>query len=189
MVDDKQIIQEVLSGKTSSFKHLVEKYKGLVAHVVFRMVSNSDEREDLCQDVFLKVFSNLNKFRYESKFSTWIARIAYNTCINRLEKKKPALYDDYTGEGETIEDYLDQQSSPAQFLEEKEASERIQFEISQLPPTYRIILTLYHLEDFSYMELGEILQLPDGTVKSYLFRARKMLKEKLIAKYQPEEIK
>jgi len=189
MVDERQIIQEVLSGKTSSFKNLVEKYQGLVAHVVFRMIVNSDEREDLCQDVFLKVYTNLNKFRFESKFSTWIAKIAYNTCINSLQKKKAALYDDYTAEGETIEDYLDHQPSPSRFTEEKEVSERLWIEINKLPMTYRAILTLYHLENFSYMEISEIMQLPDGTIKSYLFRARKMLKEKLTTKYQPEEIK
>jgi RNA polymerase sigma-70 factor (ECF subfamily) len=188
MIEDKQIIQEVLSGKTSTFKILVEKYQRLVAHVVFRMVSNTEEREDICQEVFIKVYSNLNKFRFEAKFSTWIARVAYNTCINNLEKKKASLYDDFVGEGGSIEDYFDNRTSPSGSTEAQETSECLKEEIEKLPISYRAILTLFHLEGMSYLEIGEVMDLPEGTVKSYLFRARKKLKELLINKYQPEEL-
>ncbi len=188
MTDVKHIIDRVVAGDTYAFQSLIEGHQKLVSHIVFRMVLNQQDREDICQDVFIKVYQNLSSFQFESKFSTWVARIAYNTCINYLKKKKIPLYDTGSFEEKSIEHYAGAAITPDDFAEETDIASRLQEEINQLPPTFRTILTLYHLDEVSYAEIGEIMRLPEGTVKSYLFRARKCLKERLTSKYQQEEL-
>jgi len=150
------------------------------------MIPNKGDREDLCQDVFLKVYQNLSNFQFESKFSTWVAKIAYNTCINFLEKEKTRSLNDlsftYRSHCEFAEDHL----TPDAYTENKDISYRLKAEIDKMPVHFRTILTLYHLQEMSYSEISEVMQMPEGTVKSYLFRARKLLKQKLLIKYQKE---
>ncbi len=152
------------------------------------MVSNESDREDVCQDVFVKVYQNLSKFQFEAKLSTWIARIAYNTCINYLKKKKVPLFEDHLKEEISIEETITDTSAPDDFAVEEDLSARLKYEINKLPPQFRAIISLYHLDEMRYTEIAEIMDLPEGTVKSYLFRARKLLKERLMSKYRQEEL-
>jgi len=188
MIDNRQLIDDILTGKRGAFEALVEGHKRLVSHVVFRIVSNRADREDLCQEVFVKVYQNLARFRKQSKLSTWIARIAFNTCLNHLEKKRLPLYEDCSVEDETIESCPGDWPSPDKWAESRSTSVRVCEEIDHLPVRYGLILSLYHLQDMSYAEIGKILSMPDGTVKSYLFRARKLLKERMLSKYTREEL-
>ncbi|MFQ5823130.1 MAG: RNA polymerase sigma factor [bacterium] len=188
MTDVKLLIDKIISGDTKAFQSLIEKYQRLVSHIVFRMISNKSDREDVCQDVFIKVYQNLSNFQFESKISTWIAKIAYNTSINHLKKKKVPLFNDCSSENKSIEDYLSNHTSPEEFAEDSDLALRLQNEINKLPVQFRTILTLYHLDEMSYAEIVEIMGLPDGTVKSYLFRARKLLKKRLITKFPLEEL-
>lgn len=181
-------IERILDGDPNAFKQLVKDHERLVGQIVFRMIPNETDREDLCQDVFVKVYQNLGSFRHESKLSTWIARIAYTTCLNYLEKKKVALYEDASPEGVTIDDCDGGHTDPESWTGTRQASVRVCEEIDQLPVIYGTILSLFHLQDMSYAEIGQILKLPDGTVKSYLFRARKMLKDRLRVRYSLEEL-
>lgn len=188
MCEEEKLVKKIVSGNLKAFELFVEKYKRLVSHIVFRMVPDTPEREDLCQDVFLKVYKNLEKFSFDAKISTWIAKITYNTCINYLEKKKAALYDDLTAEG-GFEDTLSGTSSePSEITEENNIRSIIKKEVSVLPVIYRTVLTLYHMEELSYTEISNVTGLPIGTVKSYLFRARQLLKKRLVSKYSPEEL-
>jgi len=188
MKDPQALVQKILSGEIDTFETLIKQYQRLVSHVVFRMIHNQQDREDICQEVFVKVYQNLGSFKFESKLSTWIARIAYNRCINYLEKKKTPLFDDLSPAEESIETQSEDSVAPDIFTEHQDRSSRLQVEIDKLPVQFRTILTLYHLDEMKYHEIGEILELPEGTVKSYLFRARKILKQKLTAKYKPEEL-
>lgn len=188
MTDDKELIRKIISGDTGAFRTLIERYQRLVAHIVFRMIRNASERQDVCQDVFVKVYQNLSSFHHESKMSTWVARIAYNTSVNYLKKKKVPLFDDYASVEPPIENHPTDHRSPEEQTEEHDFSERLRHEIEHLPPRYRTILTLYHLDQMTYAEIGQICGMPDGTVKSYLFRARKILKDSLLAKYKQEEL-
>lgn len=86
---DRTLVERVLSGNTRAFGIIIKNTEGLVAQIVFRMISDRQERADIAQDIYLKVFQKLDSFRFQSKLSTWIARIAYNTCINQLKKTKP----------------------------------------------------------------------------------------------------
>lgn len=188
MANSRDLIEKIKAGDTDSFRSLVKEYKRLVYNIVFRMVRNDADREDICQDVFVKVYQNLAGFQHESKLSTWIGRIAFNTCVNYLKKKKVPLYDDVSAEGDSIENSIGEAKPPDDFTAEKDIANRLATEMSKLPAQLRTILTLYHVEEISYAEIAVIMNMPDGTIKSYLFRARKMLKERLMKKYHAEEL-
>jgi RNA polymerase sigma factor (sigma-70 family) len=152
------------------------------------MIQSPTDREDICQDVFLKVYENLGGFKFESKLSTWIAKIAYNTCLNHLEKKKVLLFDDISSDDRSLESLPGNTLAPDRLAEEKQTSSLLRKEIRKLPVHYKTIITLYHLDHMSYNEISEAMDLPEGTVKSHLFRARRLLKERLMSKYQPEDL-
>ena len=186
--DEKQLIERVVHGDSKAFRTFVERYKRLVAHVVFRMVPNVSDREDLCQDVFVKAYENLKDFHFQSKLSTWLARIAYNTSINYLKKMRAPLLDDLQPEHFSFDQLSGVSPTPIEDVEDQDHAALLRRHIAALPPVFKAILTLYHLEEMSYAEIGDSLNLPQGTVKSYLFRARKLLRERLTAQYQEEEL-
>ena len=172
-ISEDRMIRQVLAGDKDAFRLLVENYQNLVAHVVFRMVKCREDREDICQDVFMKIYQNLPGFRGQSKLSTWIARIAYNTCINHLEKKRVLVSNDLM-----IENYVSENSHESihKDIEEGDIKEKLTATIELLPEIFRIVITLYHLEGMKYQEISQVLDKPEGTIKSYLYRARQLLK-------------
>ncbi|HNX56117.1 MAG TPA: sigma-70 family RNA polymerase sigma factor, partial [Prolixibacteraceae bacterium] len=162
-------------GNMNAFTFLVSRYQKLVVHITGRLIQRQDELEDVCQEVFLKVFQNIGKYRNECKLSTWIATIAYNSSINYLRKYKK-------GDMVSSEDLLSMpviSDSKAMDFERMDLHQYIRNQIELLPVQYRTVLTLFHLEEFSYQEIEQITGMPEGTVKSYLFRAKALLKEKL----------
>jgi RNA polymerase sigma factor (sigma-70 family) len=187
-MDSELLVKKTLAGNKKAFERIIEQHQRLVSHVVFRMVQNAADREDICQDVFLKVYQNLGGFKFESKLSTWIAKIAYNACLSHLEKKKLPLFDDLTPDERSFDSVPGITAGPDELVEGKEISFLLRSEIGRMPSHYRTILTLYHLDQMSYREIGETMDLPEGTVKSYLFRARRVLKDGLMAKYQREDL-
>ncbi len=180
------VIKNINSGRRDDFKLIVEKYQRLVSHIVFRMVNDTSDREDLSQEIFLKVYKNLKSFRFESRFSTWIAKIAYNECINHIKKKRMILFSDQK-EG-VLNRVVDKNILPDEAIEKLENREIVLREINRLDVRYRVILTLYHIHGMRYREIGDVMNLPQGTVKSYLFRARRELKEALIERYRGDRL-
>ena len=174
-MDDYELIKQILNGNTNAFTALVSRYQKLVVHITGRLIQRQEEVEDVSQEVFIKVYENLGKYRAESKLSTWIATIAYNTAINYLRKFK-----------RTDEINIDE-TKALQFMtdnitadyEQIDLHRYIRAQIERLPAQYRTVITLFHLEEFSYQEIEQITGMPEGTVKSYLFRAKALLKEKL----------
>jgi len=188
MADPQSLINMILNGDRDAFALLVKDHERLVGQIVFRMISNRHDREDLCQEIFIKVYQNLSGFQFQSKLSTWIAKIAYNTCLNYKEKKQVPLYEDQAAEGETVDDCASWNAGPDEWTESRQESVKLCEEIDRLPVIYGTIVSLYHLHQMAYLEISEILNLPVGTVKSYLFRARRMLKELMLARYRGEEL-
>ncbi|HTE23196.1 RNA polymerase sigma factor [Flavitalea sp.] len=190
---DRRLVKSVLSGDTQAFGKIIKNTEGLVAQIVFKLVENREDRRDLAQDVYLKVFANLSGFKFQSKLSTWIAQIAYNTCISQLQKKKLSLTDLFQGENEGIE-YSDNHHPASADPEietmvfQKQQAAILKIEIEKLPPLFKTLITLFHNEQLSYEEIGIITGLPTGTLRSYLFRARKMLKTNLLLRYKKEEL-
>jgi RNA polymerase sigma-70 factor (ECF subfamily) len=183
-----RLVERILRGDTGAFRLLINQYQNLVMHIVFRLISNPKDREDICQDVFLKVYQNLDAFRFQAKLSTWIARIAHNRCINFLQKKRVPVFADTFTEEHEMRQPVSHSPSPDRIAENHALSRLLEEEIQKLPATYRTILTLYHLEEMRYQEISRIMDLPQGTVKSYLHRARKHLKKQLLGVYQEEEL-
>jgi len=186
--ESKALIDRILGGDDRAFKTLVEGHQRLVSHVVFRMISDGQDREDVCQEVFMKVYRNLRRFRFESKLSTWIARIAYNTCLTYLEAKRIPLADEETMDFEKPVDVRHGSFAPDRLFESRDLADRIKYEIEGLPVHFRTALTLYHLDEMSYAEISDIMHMPENTIKSHMFRGRRMLKERLIAKYGVEDL-
>lgn len=171
MVDDKVLISRVLNGDTQAFRALIKQHERLVAHMVGRVVKQDEDREEICQDVFMKVYEKLGEFSFQSQLSTWIATIAYRHAINHLRKKK-ILTTDLPDAELSIPD------EQPNAVEEQDVEVYLQKLIETLPVQYKMVLTLYHLEQKNYAEIGEITGMPEGTVKNYLFRARQLLKDK-----------
>lgn len=193
-VSDRTLVDRVLGGDTNAFRIIMKNTEGLVAQIVYKMIRNPADRKDLAQDVYLKAFQHLSRFQFQAKLSTWIGQIAYNACLGYLEKKKLVLIDSVTDEDENqVLDKLNNAIDP--FVSETESSffkqelsEILKTEIDKLSPVYKTLITLYHTEELSYAEIGEITQLPEGTVKSYLSRARKLLKDNLLLRYKKEAL-
>lgn len=189
---DKHLIDRVLNGDKQAFATIIHNTEALVAQMVFRMVSRAEDRKDLVQDIYIKVYSNLQGFRHQARLSTWIGQITYNTCISYLRKKQ-LLLSGYDNENSEEEDIVPVQGPVASDesdsqLFNKERSMILQAAMEKLSPIHRTLVTLYHQEEMSYQEIGVITGLPEGTVKSYLFRARKALKENLLLNYKKEEL-
>ena len=191
---DKELIYRILRGDTRAFGIIIKNTENLVAQIVFKLVPVEEDRKDIAQDIYLKVFYNLSRFKFQSKLSTWIAQIAYNTCLSWIDKKKPLLPGDihdndiYERSIETGYNGLFNENESEKLVFQKELTVILWKEIDGLPPIYQTMITLYHQESMSYEDLSQITGLPAGTVKSYLFRARKMLKEKLLSKYKKEAL-
>ncbi|MCK5731332.1 MAG: RNA polymerase sigma factor [Draconibacterium sp.] len=177
-MNDAELVKQILNGNNNAFRYLVAKYQKLVLHVVGRIVQRHDEAEDISQEVFIKVFSKMKRFRGESRLSTWIATIAYNTSISHVRKMARRGEQSYDDKPALIA--LERDELMTHKMVEKEEAKTILMEmIESLPVNYRTVLTLFHLEEFSYKEIEEITGMPEGTIKSYLSRARNLLKAKL----------
>lgn len=194
--DDQVLVSRVLGGDTKAFSEIISNTERLVAQIIFKMIPNSSDRKDISQDVYLKAFHNLKNFRNQSKVSTWIAQITYNTCLNFLERKKLVMLQNTQNEDYPLEDELDLLSSrngstandTEKILYQKEIAEILKREIDSLTPVYKTLITLYHNEELSYAEIAQITELPEGTVKNYLFRARKELRDNILLNYNKEAL-
>lgn len=196
-VTDQQLVAQVLGGNTASFRQLVRRTEGLVTQLVFKMIRHPADRPDVAQEVYLKVFKNLAGFKFQAKFSTWVGQIAYNTCLHYLEKKQLVLLDlseqppdDAPEENRHATPPLvaGPDYDPETALFDQDLAGILSTAIEQLPPLYRTLISLYHQQELSYQEIAQITSLPDGTVKNYLFRARKQLKQVLLATYQRDDL-
>jgi RNA polymerase sigma-70 factor (ECF subfamily) len=180
------LVAAVQAGDRRAFRLFIEKYQRLVAAIVFRMVYNAADREELCQEVFIKIFANIGRFRGGARVAAWIGRIASNTCINHLRKKRLPLFDDIAASAPGLENVAGGGSTPERLHELADLNLKLQEEIGRLPAPYRLVLTLFHFSGMNYEEIGQALALPAGTVKSHLFRARQKLRERLAPSLQEE---
>ena len=191
---DRELVKKVLAGNSSAFKTVISNTQGLVIQITYKMIRNAEDRKDILQEVYLKVYDKLAGFKFNSKLSTWIGSITYNTCLNFLEKKRIPVLNVVDDEGneswETIvsSDTRVESNNTEYDLFKKERSQILEKEIDKLPPLYKTILTLYHQKELSYKEIAVITKLPEGTLKNYLYRARKQLKENLLHNYKKEEL-
>jgi RNA polymerase sigma-70 factor (ECF subfamily) len=183
--DDNILIAAINNGDTKAYAQLVDRYKDLVYTLALRMLKHREEAEEVAQDTFIKVFKSLNKFKGDSKFSTWIYRVAYNTCLDNLKKNKKHLnnvaIDEFTyNKLDTIDNALDH-------IIKEEKSTLIKNCINKLPEDSSALLTLFYFEELSLDEISKIINVEANTVKVKLFRARKKLAVILEQYLQPQK--
>jgi len=177
--EEQGIIALVLDGKTSAFEELVLAHQDKVYSLALRMTGNEDDARDMAQEAFLKAYSNLSNFRGDSKFSVWLYRLTSNVCIDflRRRKRKHAVSLTFINEdNEAQEQELpDERFAPDTITEQRELRDAVQRGLMTLPDDYRQILVMREISGLSYSEIGEVLDIEQGTVKSRIFRARKRL--------------
>ena len=179
---DGELVQTAVAGREASFEELVRRYQRPIAAYVYRMVGDYDAALDLTQEVFIKVYNSLARYRAEFKFSTWIYKIAHNAAIDHLRRhavRQQTLTGSVDGERReaTIES---RRPTPEQESERKERRSEIESVVQLLQPSYRELIVLRHSHDLSYDEIAEVTGLPLGTVKNRLFRAREAMRELLV---------
>lgn len=190
MNDDEDVKAVLLcqKGDTDAFEVLVERHQKRMLNVAYRMLGDYEEACDVVQDAFLAAYRAIGSFRREARFSTWLYGIVVNHARNRIKKAQGRLrhetrsIDDPVGlkEGSLQREVPDCGESAVEQLEKKEIEARVQECIGALETEYREVLVLRDIQGFSYDEIGEMLKLPDGTVKSRLFRARAAMKDCLV---------
>ncbi|MFV0504525.1 MAG: RNA polymerase sigma factor [Lachnospirales bacterium] len=170
---DMEVINLCLNEDGEYFEEMINRYKNLVYSISNRMVNNAEDVKDLTQEIFIKIYRNLDKYSPEFKFSTWIMRIATNHIIDFRRKKRvvQVSYDEIDYEMKT-------DISPETLCLEKEHNSNIKNVVNELPEIYKQPIILYHEKDMSYKEIAEELNEPLSKVKNRIFRGRKLLREK-----------
>jgi RNA polymerase sigma-70 factor (ECF subfamily) len=178
---DQHIIEEIRAGNTRRYALLVDRYKSQSMTLAARMVGDRHEAEELVQDAFLRAFRSLEKFRGEAKFSTWLYRIVYNVCATRISRRKPKPWQLEIEDGRQQDNLLaDVESMTAQErMEEDELQQAVDSAIDALPEKFKLVVTMFYVQEMSYEEIGSVLNQPLGTVKANLFRGRNLLREQM----------
>tara|TARA_R110002110_G_scaffold164882_3_gene365095 strand:- start:39 stop:617 length:579 start_codon:yes stop_codon:yes gene_type:complete len=185
-IDDQHYINLIINGDTNAFALLVDRYKDLVYTLTLRMLKNREEAEEVSQDTFIKAYKSMGRFKGDSKFSTWIYRIAYNTSLDRLKKNRKHFND--VAIDEFTEHQVKTMDNALSQLENEERNQAIQKCLAQLPSDDAFMLTLYYFEDQSLDEISKVIGLTPNNVKVKLFRSRKKLATIMKAQLEPEII-
>jgi RNA polymerase sigma-70 factor (ECF subfamily) len=179
---DGELVLTAVSGREAAFEELVRRYQRPIASYVYRMVGDYDAALDLTQEVFIKVYNSLSRYRSEFKFSTWIYKIAHNPAIDHL--RRHTVRDQIMttgGDGTRSEIAVESRRlTPEQESEREERRSEIESVVQSLPAAYRELIVLRHSHDLSYDEIAEVTGLPLGTVKNRLFRAREAMRDLLV---------
>ncbi|MED5049300.1 RNA polymerase sigma factor SigW [Bacillus siamensis] len=176
-------IKQVKKGDQNAFAEIVDLYKDKIYQLCYRMLGNVHEAEDIAQEAFIRAYVNIDSFDINRKFSTWLYRIATNLTIDRIRKKKPDYYLDAEvagAEGLTMYSQIAADGVlPEDAVLSLELSDTIQKKILKLPDKYRTVIVLKYIDELSLIEIGEILNIPVGTVKTRIHRGREALRKQL----------
>lgn len=180
--DERKLVEAILSGERAAFERLIYRYERLVLHIVTPIAGSGPDRDDICQDIFLKVYSSLPSFQFKSKLSTWIGRIAYNNTINHVIRKRNVPMSRLLGDdSEVTFDIPDSASNKEEELIHQENLNHLAAALTKLPPIQNTIILLFHSDEYSLNEISAMLNLSVGAVKTHLFRGRKNLKELVLS--------
>jgi RNA polymerase sigma-70 factor (ECF subfamily) len=186
--DDRRLIAECLKGRPAAFEDLVRRYQDRLYNTVYRLVDNAEDARDVVQEAFLSAYQALHRFKGDSQFFTWLYRIAVNTAITMKRKQRVALRidrarDDHDAHGEPLDS--SEFSRPEHALEQAEQEASVRAALNRLSPEHRTVLILKDMEEQKYEAIAEILQVPIGTVRSRIHRARMELR--LLLEREQEE--
>ena len=182
--EEELLIRKAQRGNLQAFENLVQRYDAKIMRLIYNMVNDIEDSRDLYQEVFIKVFKSIKKFRFQSEFYTWLFRIAINTSINFRKKKTSHQH-------ESIDDYMEESShnrniissietvNPEQHIIDRELNDQIQRSLDTLSPKQRSVFVLKHYHGYKLSEIANTLNCSEGTVKNYMFRAVQKLKKSL----------
>ena len=187
---DLTLVDRCRRNDAAAFEEVVGRYKNKVYNYIYRMVGNSDDAEDLTQEVFVRMYTSLDSFRRQASLHTWLFRIASNLCIDHFRRSKKMRANAYSldepikdagdgGEAGGGHEVADAKYEPHRLMEQQEMAEQIQQALGQLPEKLRTVLVLHDIEDLPYEEIAQVVGCPLGTVKSRLFHARQQLRQRL----------
>lgn len=177
--NDAELVVASQGGDQDAFAQLVQRHQRRVFNLVFRMLQQYEEANEVTQETFLAAWQGLSSFRGDARFSTWLYRIAYNCCLKQLEQRKKDKALNAAIQAEHLLDHADKEERASTVLEIHDFQNLVREHLSMLPAKYRVVLVLRHLQEMTYEEMAEILTIPIGTIKTHLFRARNLLKERL----------
>ena len=179
---DSELIEIAISGREESFEELVRRYQRPITNYVYRMLGNYDAALDVTQEIFIKVYNSMARYSSEYKFSTWLYKISHNAAIDYIRRHSvhEQSLEAENEDGVYQVQYESKRPSPEQERERSEWREEIDTVVKRLPTGYRELILLRHTKDLSYDEIAEITNLPLGTVKNRLFRAREMMREMFV---------
>ncbi len=181
LVTDRELVQSAIRGGDGGFEELVRRYQRPISAYVYRMVGDYEAALDLTQEIFIKVYGSLSRYRPEFKFSTWIYKIAHNAAVDHLRRNSVREHSLVNGsEGDQYELPIES-GNPSPEQESERAERRLEIEavVGSLPAPYRELIILRHSQDLTYEEIVEVTSLPLGTVKNRLFRARELMRQQL----------
>jgi RNA polymerase sigma-70 factor (ECF subfamily) len=182
--NDSDLVASAVTGLEGSFEELVRRYQRPISAYVYRMVGNYESALDLTQEIFIKIYNSLRRYRSEFKFSTWIYKIAHNSAVDHLRRTATREQSIIAGtESDSFELPIDSgRLTPEEESERKERRIEIESVVRTLPANYRELVILRHSQDLTYEEIVEVTGLPLGTVKNRLFRAREMMRQQFVQK-------
>ena len=178
--DDMQLVKASQQGDQDAFAILVQRHQRRVFNLSWRLLQDYEDASEITQEIFLAAWQRLPAFRGEARFTTWLYRITYNCCLQQLERRKQERSLQTAVQAEQIlEERSKKQAEDA--LEQHDRQAMVREQLEQLPARYRVVLILRHFQELTYEEMANILSMPVGTVKIHLFRARNLLKKRLLA--------
>jgi len=179
--EERLLVAASKKGDQDAFAQLVQQHQRRVFNLVFRMLQQYEEANEITQETFLAAWQGLRSFRGDARFSTWLYRIAYNCALKQLEQRKRDKALQGAIQSEQVLANANQEGRVDAALERRARQVLVHEQLATLPSKYRIVLVLRHLQDMTYEEMAEILTMPIGTIKTHLFRARNLLKQRLEA--------
>jgi RNA polymerase sigma-70 factor (ECF subfamily) len=181
--DDTQLVKASRHGNQDAFALLVQRHQRRVFNMVMRMLQDYEDASEVTQEAFLAAWQGLPSFRGEARFATWLYRITYHCCLRQLERRKREGNLQAVIEVEQILESMHKEQQAEDILERRDRQAMVREQMEQLPSQYRMVLILRHLQEMTYEEIADILSMPVGTIKTHLFRARNLLKKRLLAQH------
>lgn len=177
-VSDEALVTMTLNGQSAAFEELVRRYERQIYSLALRMMNNQEDANDVAQDIFIKIYHGLSKFDESRKFFSWMYKLALNVCYTQLKKRPPESY--------TLDNVIDfaplipdKDTYPEDYFESKELRELVQQAISELPESFRVPVLLRYMEELSYQQIADVMDLPVSTIETRLYRGKALLQKRL----------
>lgn len=181
--DDAQLVKASQQGDQDAFAFLVQRHQRRIFTLCLGMLQDYEEADEATQEAFVAAWQALPSFRGEACFPTWVYRIAYHCCLRQLERRKREIALRAALQAEQLLEEVNREKQAEDMLELRDRQAIVREQLENLPTMYRSVLILRHLQDMTYEEMADILTMPIGTIKTHLFRARHLLKQRLLAQH------